>query len=59
MRKDYPRYTLRIPKQMLVKLGYISEKNGRTKNKEIEFLLNRHISEFERMHGEIKSNENF
>ena len=53
MRKDYPRFTLRISRTMLDKLGFICEHNGRTKNKEIEFLLARHIAEFERMHGEI------
>ncbi len=55
MRKDFPRYTLRIPKTMLAKLGYISERNGRTKNKELEILIKHHIAEFERMHGEIKT----
>ncbi len=54
MRKDYPRYTLRISKIMLDKLGYIAEHNGRTKNREIETLLKRHIAEYERMNGEIK-----
>lgn len=56
MRKDYPRYTLRISETMLNKLGRIAENNGRTKNKEIEFLLKRHIAEYERLHGEIKIN---
>lgn len=54
MRKNYPRYTLRISKVMLLKLANIAERNGRTKNKEIEFMLKRHIAEYERMNGEIK-----
>ncbi len=53
MRKDYPRYTLRISPAMLAKLGHIAEHYGRTKNKEIEFLLKRHIAEYERLNGEI------
>ena len=54
MRKNYPRYTLRISKVMLLKLASIADRNGRTKNKEIEFLLKRHIAEYERLNGEIK-----
>lgn len=54
MRKDYPRFTVRISPTMLAKLGVIAEHNLRTKNKEIEFLLKRHIAEYERFNGEIK-----
>lgn len=39
---------------MLQKIGSIAEKNSRTKNKEIEFLLKRHIAEYERLYGPIK-----
>ena len=53
MRKDYPRFTLRISSEMLQKIGCIASNNGRTKNKEIEFLLKRHIAEYERLYGPI------
>ncbi len=53
--KNYcPRFTLRIPQEMLNKLGCIASNNGRTKNKEIEFLLKRHIAEYERLYGPLK-----
>lgn len=53
-----PRYTLRIPQELLDKLGYIAEYEGRTKNREIEQLIKKRIAEFEADHGEIKpSNE--
>lgn len=53
MKKDYPRYTLRIPKTMMAKLSYIADFNGRTKNKEIEMIIRRHIYDYERSYGTI------
>jgi len=53
MRKDYPRYTLRVSKEVLFKTKYIAEFNGRTKNKEIEQILKKHINEFEKRYGVI------
>ena len=47
MKNDYPRYTLRIPQDLLDKLGYIADYEGRTKNKEIEQLIKKRIAEFE------------
>ena len=47
MKDDFPRYTLRIPQILLDKLGYIAEYDGRTKNKEIEQLIKKRITEFE------------
>lgn len=55
MRKNYPRYTLRISREMLYKVGYIADFNGRTKNKEIEHILKKHVNEYERMYGQIKT----
>ena len=49
-----PRYTLRIPQILLDKLGFIAEYEGRTKNREIEQLIKRRISEFEEIHGTIE-----
>lgn len=51
---NLPRYTLRIPQELLDKLGYIAEYEGRTKNREIEQLIKKRIAEFEATHGEIK-----
>ncbi|MBQ8443830.1 MAG: TraY domain-containing protein [Clostridia bacterium] len=53
MRRNYPRYTLRVSKEVLYKLKCICEFNGRTKNKEIEQVLKRHINEFEKKYGVI------
>ena len=53
MKDSLPRYTLRIPQELLDKLGFIAQYEGRTKNKEIEQLIKQRISEFERLHGPI------
>ena len=53
MKDNLPRYTLRVSQVMLDKLGYIAEYEGRTKNKEIEQLIKKRISEFEEIHGRI------
>jgi len=56
MKDTLPRYTLRIDRIDLDKLAYIAEYNGRSKNREIEFLIRRHIREFENEHGQIDFN---
>ena len=53
MKDNLPRYTLRIPQVLLDKIGYIADFEGRTKNKEIEQLIKKRISEFEMEHGSI------
>ena len=48
------RYTIRIPRELLNKVGYIAEYNGRTKNKELEQMIKTRIKSFEEKIGEIK-----
>ncbi len=57
MKKHYPRYTLRIPKELLDKISYTAEQNGRTKNREIELTLRKYISDYERLYGKININK--
>lgn len=54
MKDNLPRYTLRIPQELLDKLGYIAEYEGRTKNREIEQLIKKRIAEFESANGIIE-----
>lgn len=54
MKDTLPRFTLRINPVLLEKLGYIAEFEGRTKNKELEQIIKKHIEEFETVHGEIR-----
>ena len=58
MKDNLPRYTLRIPQELLDKLGYIAEYEGRTKNREIEQLIKKRIAEFEAVHGKIEKSKN-
>ena len=43
-----------VEQSVLDKLGYIAEYEGRTKNKQLEWLLRRFIQEFEAEHGPIE-----
>ena len=45
--KDLARFTLRVPKELLEKFGYIATYNGRTKNKELELMIKSRIKAFE------------
>lgn len=57
MQNNLPRYTLRISQELLDKIGYIAEYEGRTKNREIEQLIKMRIAEFESIHGKIETIE--
>ena len=54
MKDNLPRYTLRVSHLLLDKLEYVAQANGRTKNKEIECLIKRHIYQYEKKHGKIE-----
>ena len=54
MKDNKSRYTLRTTKDILDKLGYIAAYEGRTKNKELEKLILKHIAKFEKENGNIK-----
>ena len=56
MSDNLSRYTLRVPQIILDKIGYIANYDGRSKNKEIEFLMKNKIDEFEKEHGKIEWN---
>lgn len=53
MTDNKSRFTLRVDQELLDKLGYVAEYEGRTKNRELEQLIKRRIREFEAEHGEI------
>lgn len=52
--RDMARFTLRVSKEFLGKLGYIAAYNGRTKNKELEQMVKARINAFEQKFGEIR-----
>ena len=53
MKDDKSRYTLRIAPELLEKLAYIAEYEGRTKNRELEQMIKQRIAAFVREHGTI------
>ena len=55
MKDDKSRYTLRVAPELLEKLGYIAEYEGRTKNRELEQMIKRRIADFEAEHGTIQT----
>ena len=57
MKDDKSRYTLRVAPELLDKLGYIAEYEGRTKNRELEQMIKRRIADFEAEHGTIQPKE--
>lgn len=46
-------FAIRADREILDKLSYIASYNGRSSNKEIEQLIIKHISEFEKQHDKI------
>ena len=54
MKDNKSRYTLRVEQELLDKLGYIAEYEGRTKNRELERLVRQHIEVCEKEHGKIE-----
>ena len=53
MKDNKSRFTLRVEPELLEKLAYVAEYEGRTKNLELEQLIKKRIREFEEEHGEI------
>jgi len=48
-----PNFALRIPRDLLDKIKYIAEANGRSATREIELLVRSRVAEYEREHGKI------
>lgn len=57
MSSEMPRFTLRTSNELLQKISYIAQANGRSANKEIEMLLKRYVAQYEKKHGLISTEE--
>lgn len=53
MTADISKFTVRVNDELLKKFRYVAEYNARSANREVEMLMRKHISEFERAHGKI------
>lgn len=47
-------YPLRVDKEIMDKTKYIAKENGRSVNKEIEFIMRKNISLYEKEYGTIE-----
>ena len=47
-------FSLRISEELMGKIKYIANKNKRSANKEIEFILEEAVKNYEKENGEIK-----
>ena len=57
MKDTLPRYTLRIPQELLDKIGYIADYEGRSANSQILILIRDSIEAYEARHGKINSKD--
>lgn len=53
MASKHPMFGLRVSRELLDKLKYVAEYNGRSANKEVEQLIKEHVANFEQKHGSI------
>ncbi len=53
MASNTPTFTLRIDQELLKKIHYLAEVNGRSANKEIEQIIKAYIANFEKENGVI------
>ncbi len=53
----YSPFSLRVSEKLLDKIKYLAELNKRSANKEIEFILENHIREYEKTNGEIPTKD--
>jgi hypothetical protein len=51
---DKKQFTLRLKEEIHDKIKFIADANRRSLTMQIEFLIEQHIKEFEKEHGEIK-----
>ena len=49
-----PQFIVRTEKETLDKIAYIAEKNERSTNQEIVYMIKQKINAYEAMNGEIK-----
>lgn len=54
MPSDTAKFTVRTDSELLKKFRYVAESIARSANRELEVLMKRHISEFEKKHGKIE-----
>ena len=56
MSKDIIKYSLRLEAETYKKIQLISDKNKRSVNMQIDFIIESYITEFEKFNGKIEKN---
>lgn len=54
MQDETVRFTLRTNSELLRKFAYVAEYNARSINRELQIVMRKHISDFEKENGEIE-----
>lgn len=54
MPSNKPIIAVRTTDEIIQKIKYISDENGRSASKEVEMLIKKHIKRYEEDNGEIK-----
>ncbi|HBG02094.1 MAG TPA: hypothetical protein DDW87_11065 [Firmicutes bacterium] len=57
MPSETPKFTIRMPRELLDKIAFIAEQNGRSTNREIEILVKKQIAAYEKENGVIVFHE--
>lgn len=57
MTADISKFTIRTDPELLKKFRYVAEYHARSANRELEVLMRKHVSEFEKEFGKIDCNE--
>ena len=53
----FPPFSLRVSEDLIDKIKFIASKNKRSANKEIEFVLEKYVEDFEKENGVINLNQ--
>lgn len=53
MTDNMVKFTFRVDDEVLKKFRYVAEYNARSANRELEVLVKKHITEFEKEQGKI------
>ncbi len=57
MKKEVIKFSLRVDSKTYKKIQYISEKNKRSINGQLDFIIESYIEKFEEVNGKIKITE--
>ena len=53
----YPPFSVRIPEDLLRKIKLLAELNKRSANKQVEYILEKFVEDYEAAHGPLLSRE--